>query len=48
MLLNEKKIFQDLKFNSLCFIKGILGLTHIPRDFPEMVYETCKKIPETK
>ncbi|XP_052687884.1 sodium-independent sulfate anion transporter-like isoform X1 [Crassostrea angulata] len=29
-------------------VKGILGLTHIPRDFPEMVYETCKKIPETK
>ncbi|XP_061175475.1 sodium-independent sulfate anion transporter-like [Saccostrea echinata] len=28
-------------------VKGILGLNHIPRDFPEMVYETCKKIPET-
>lgn len=42
----KKKLF--LKFNNLCFIKGILGLTHIPRDFPEMVYETCKKIPETK
>ncbi|XP_056018218.1 sodium-independent sulfate anion transporter-like isoform X2 [Ostrea edulis] len=28
-------------------VKGVLGLSHIPRDFPEMVYETCKKIPET-
>ena len=35
--------------NGLCFIfQGILGLSHIPRDFPEMVYETFKKIPETK
>ena len=29
-------------------IKGILGLTHIPREFLHMVYETCKKIPQTK
>ncbi|XP_069124023.1 sodium-independent sulfate anion transporter-like isoform X1 [Argopecten irradians] len=29
-------------------VKGILGLTDIPRDFPHMVYQTFKKIPETK
>ncbi|XP_033749910.1 sodium-independent sulfate anion transporter-like isoform X2 [Pecten maximus] len=29
-------------------VKGLLGLTDIPRDFPHMVYQTFKKIPETK
>ncbi|KAL4240737.1 hypothetical protein ACF0H5_001525 [Mactra antiquata] len=29
-------------------VKGILGLTGIPREFLHLVYETCKKIPETK
>lgn len=28
-------------------VKGILGLKDIPRDFLEMVYETCKHIPNT-
>ncbi|XP_052766037.1 sodium-independent sulfate anion transporter-like isoform X2 [Mya arenaria] len=29
-------------------VKGILGLHDIPREFLHMVYETCKKIPETR
>jgi sodium-independent sulfate anion transporter 11 len=29
-------------------VKGILGLKDIPREFLHMVYETCKKIPETR
>ncbi|XP_045214379.2 sodium-independent sulfate anion transporter-like isoform X2 [Mercenaria mercenaria] len=29
-------------------VKGILGLKGIPREFLHMVYETCKKIPETR
>lgn len=42
----KKKLF--LKFNNFCFIKGILGLIYILRDFLEMVYEICKKILEIK
>lgn len=29
-------------------VKGILGLKDIPREFLHLVYETCKKIPETR
>ncbi|XP_021350031.1 sodium-independent sulfate anion transporter-like [Mizuhopecten yessoensis] len=29
-------------------VKGLLGLTDIPREFLHMVYETFRKIPETK
>ncbi|XP_052263654.1 sodium-independent sulfate anion transporter-like [Dreissena polymorpha] len=29
-------------------VKGVLGLRDIPKDFLEQVYETCRKIPETR
>ena len=29
-------------------VKGILGLTDIPREFLEQVYELCKHVPDTK
>ena len=29
-------------------LKGILGLSHIPREFMEQVYELCKHLPDTK
>lgn len=46
----EREMTQQLRLFKISFLplQGVLGLSHIPRDFPEMVYETCKKIPETK